>query len=71
MSVHISTECIGCGMCVASCPGDSLRLDQEKHCAYVKYPHDCQLCNVCGFLCPVKAIQLTPEKEELPMLSWG
>lgn len=71
MSIHISTACIGCGRCVQSCPGDVLRVDEEKHSAFVKYLNDCQLCNICTFHCPIGAITLTPEKAQIPILSWG
>lgn len=71
MSVSMNETCIGCGACIAVCPGDALRMNEDTKIPYVKYPDDCQLCKVCQFECPTNAITITPEKECIPVLSWG
>jgi len=71
MVVKIYSElCNGCGTCVKSCPCDVIRIDEETKKAYVKYPEDCMLCELCTIDCPTKAIHVTPEKYVLPILSW-
>jgi NAD-dependent dihydropyrimidine dehydrogenase PreA subunit len=49
--------CIGCAVCVDSCPTDVLRMDRMDK-ATVVYPDDCQACFLCIFDCPVDAITL-------------
>ena len=50
--------CIGCGLCVAVCQPDVLRLSEGK--AHITYPGDCCNCLQCVFACPVEAITVTP-----------
>jgi NADPH-dependent glutamate synthase beta subunit-like oxidoreductase len=39
--------------------------------AVIKYVEDCQLCLYCERDCPQKAIYVSPEKKEEPLLAWG
>jgi NAD-dependent dihydropyrimidine dehydrogenase PreA subunit len=34
-------KCTGCGICIACCPMDVLRLDTKTKKAVIKYPDDC------------------------------
>ena len=63
--------CIGCGVCVDTCPMDVIRLDKKIKKAVIKYPEDCMLCLYCERECPVRAIYISPEKTAPIMLSWG
>jgi len=63
--------CIGCGVCVDTCPMDVIRLDKKRKKAVIKYPEDCMLCLYCERECPVHAIYVSPEKTAPVMLSWG
>ena len=63
--------CIGCGVCVDTCPMDVIRLDKKIKKAVIKYPEDCMLCLYCELECPVYAIYISPEKTAPIMLSWG
>ena len=53
--------CNGCGVCVARCPTDVIRLD-EKRLPYIAY-EECWYCGVCEADCPEKALIV-----ELPFL---
>jgi NAD-dependent dihydropyrimidine dehydrogenase PreA subunit len=55
-------KCTGCGICVACCPMDVLRLDSESGKAYAAYPLDCVACWGCESFCPVNAIDVSPER---------
>lgn len=51
--------CKGCGICVAFCPKQALRLEQEK----AKHlPDRCIACGMCELYCPDLAIVVTKEK---------
>jgi len=39
--------------------------------AVIHYVEDCQLCLYCERDCPQKAIYVSPEKKEAPLLAWG
>ena len=67
----INEKCVGCGECVLACPCDVLRVDEKTNFATVKYPYDCQLCNLCVYYCPNDALELTAEKKGKLVLSWS
>lgn len=73
MSIELINHdlCIGCGVCVDTCPMDVIRLDKKIKKAVIKYPEDCMLCLYCERECPVRAIYISPEKTAPIMLSWG
>lgn len=58
-------KCVGCGKCVAKCPLDTLRMNQEGK-AYIAYPDDCMTCFICERICNLGAVVVNPEKEVLP-----
>jgi len=63
--------CTGCGICVASCPMDVIRMDDKSKKAIIKYPDDCMLCQWCLLDCPQNAIRISPEKYSPLLTSWG
>lgn len=71
MAIKRISGCIGCGICVKTCPTDVFRLDSKTHKAVIKYPADCQICHLCRMYCPVDAITITPEKSIPVVVSWG
>jgi NAD-dependent dihydropyrimidine dehydrogenase PreA subunit len=71
MTIDSIDGCIGCGICVQTCPCDVIRIDKETGKARITYPADCQICHLCRMYCPVDAITLTPEKTIPVIVSWG
>jgi len=60
--------CTGCGICVAACPMDVLRLDELEGRVTVLYPEDCIACWGCESFCPQDCFDVSPERArgELP-----
>jgi len=61
-------RCIGCGLCVKACPGDSLKLDENRF----PVPNDnvelsCASCGACMAICPQEAITITRKMEFIGM----
>ena len=71
MTIKQINGCIGCGICVKTCPTDVIRRDPKTHKAFIKYPADCQICHLCRMYCPVDAITISPEKSIPVVISWG
>jgi NAD-dependent dihydropyrimidine dehydrogenase PreA subunit len=67
----IEDKCEKCGECILACPCDVLRLDEESGKSTVKYPDDCQLCNLCVYYCQFGALELTGDKPGKLVLSWS
>ena len=63
-SHQIDTErCKGCGLCVAACPRNNIRmsddLNEEGHpYAVLVDPANCNFCTMCGRMCPDIAIEI-------------
>ncbi|MFC2661599.1 MAG: ferredoxin family protein [Eubacterium sp.] len=58
MSIQIDKKkCIGCGRCTEACPGNLIRLNEEKK-AEIRILEDCWGCTSCMKVCPVSAISL-------------
>lgn len=64
--------CTGCGICVAQCPMDVLRLvsSGEKTRAIIRYLRDCQSCALCEEECPEGAITVIPTFERRVVTAW-
>ncbi len=60
------TKCTGCGICVDTCPLDTLRMDEKGEKAVIKYPDDCMTCFTCELICPAGAVEVHPFKEVMP-----
>ena len=59
-----TAKCIGCGLCVQVCPGDSLMLDERKH----PVPNSavelsCAACGACMAICPGEAVTVVRKME--------
>jgi NAD-dependent dihydropyrimidine dehydrogenase PreA subunit len=52
----VEDKCIGCGKCVAICPGDVRSLSASDPVAITKYPAECWYCGCCRRVCPTNAI---------------
>jgi NAD-dependent dihydropyrimidine dehydrogenase PreA subunit len=55
-------KCTGCGICVACCPMDVLRIDEETGKVKAEYPQDCVACWTCESFCPLDCIDISPER---------
>ncbi len=62
-------KCTGCGICVACCPMDVLRIDEADGKAVVKYPEDCIACWGCESFCPAGVFDVSPERGRGEMVS--
>jgi electron transport complex protein RnfB len=65
---HCSVSCIGCGICVKTCPEKIQAISMENNLAYID-PEKCIMCGKCIPVCPTGAIQATfevkpPKKKE-------
>lgn len=66
-------KCMGCLLCVKSCPVDALeaRLKQPYPSPYAAHEEKCVGCRNCQKLCPTKAIKVRPaEPEEFMKGTW-
>jgi NAD-dependent dihydropyrimidine dehydrogenase PreA subunit len=52
--------CIGCGVCVSTCPRNVFNMAGEK--SHAARPQDCMECGSCVEACPVQAIKLVDSK---------
>ena len=62
-------KCDGCGICAEDCPMDVYRMNPKTGKAYIANPLNCTECQIRTKICPVGAIQTTPEitqKQYLP-----
>ncbi len=56
MSIRIDKQvCVGCGNCREACPGNLIRLDENRR-AEIRSVRDCWGCTSCMKDCPVSAI---------------
>lgn len=55
------SKCVKCRQCIDICFTNVIELDEEKNRPYGKYPLDCQVCCVCEFACPTRAIEIVPD----------
>jgi adenylylsulfate reductase subunit B len=47
---------VGCGRCVEACPGNLIKLNEERR-AEIRHPRDCWGCTSCIKECPAGVIQ--------------
>jgi adenylylsulfate reductase, subunit B len=52
-----AARCTLCGVCQDVCPGDILHIDGGVK-RLVRYPDECQHCDICRIECPETAIQI-------------
>lgn len=50
---HATDACVGCGICVSSCPMDNIGLDSDRR---PRWSADCALCLSCYHHCPQHAV---------------
>ena len=62
--------CVGCGICVKSCPADVIRIDENTGKAFPKYPEECVVCCICLADCPTDSITMTVDKQEPQLTAW-
>ena len=55
--------CLGCGVCINSCPTDVIRMNEKSGKAEIRYPEECTLCAVCEMDCSEGAIYVGIHKE--------
>ena len=55
-------KCIGCRICIDSCPMDVIRFDEALGKAVIKYRKDCICCYNCEEDCPTQAIFVDPRR---------
>jgi 2-oxoglutarate ferredoxin oxidoreductase subunit delta len=61
LKLEINTEyCKGCGICVAFCPKEVLKLDQQQK-VYAASENECIACKQCELFCPDYAIEVNEE----------
>lgn len=54
-----ATKCIGCEICVKTCPNEALAM--VKDVAIIANPAACDYASACQEICPTQAISLTYE----------
>lgn len=57
---HTLENCIGCGICVQSCPCQAITIEKDGN-KVVSYKIDlgrCMFCGNCQYYCPVSAIKM-------------
>jgi NAD-dependent dihydropyrimidine dehydrogenase PreA subunit len=62
--------CVGCRICVETCPMDVIRYDERKEKAYVAYAADCMSCFLCEEDCPRDAIRVTTKRARAIPMPW-
>ncbi len=62
--------CVGCRICVETCPMDVIRFDHKKDKAYVAYPLDCMSCFLCEQDCARNAIYVTAKRASPIPMPW-
>lgn len=55
------SKCIGCQVCVQSCPNDVL--DTKDGLPIAVHPEECEGCEVCVAMCEQEAVEIKEEKE--------
>jgi NAD-dependent dihydropyrimidine dehydrogenase PreA subunit len=59
-----SSKCVSCGLCVSVCPTGVF--DQEKRkVPVIARKDDCQTCFMCEVYCPVDALYVSPNVDEV------
>ncbi len=63
-------QCIGCGVCIETCPMDVFRQEKKGVTPTFPYAEDCMACSLCVNYCPKNAIEVVSGQIPNIMHAW-